>query len=367
MGAAVRLSLSLLAGFLLILSLAGCSGASDDPLAWLRPGSTPSARPGASVWVVGIPDLVLGSTDGGASWRVAHCGEITDSSLGDLWSVAFGDGAHGWALRRGKRESQVAILATSDGGVTWAWQYPAARGRLLAVAASDPDHAWAAGYAGDQPLLLATSDGGATWSAQPVPGRIGLYDIAFGDARHGWALGAGPPDNLGRSVVLATADGGAHWRVVYRAPASQHLRRLACNGQRRCWVAGWSDAAGSSTQGCILATQDSGRRWRLQPSLSTESLVDIAFPDARHGWAVGPDGTILATVDGGGSWVSQRVDERFDLKAVAFSDAEHGWALINKLALLATIDGGKTWSVVLPSQSPQYLVDITALEASAGR
>ena len=366
MGTVARLPLVLLVAFIAAVLLAGCGGEGKDRLAWLRPVSTPSARSGASIWVVGVPDVVLGSTDGGASWRVAYRGEITDDSLGDLWSVAFGDAAHGWAVRRGHSDSPTAILATSDSGATWVWQHPAAQGRLLAVAAIGASHVWAGGYTGARALLLATDDGGTTWSEQRVPGHLGLYAIAFSDVRHGWALGAGPPDNLGGSVVLATVDGGAHWRVVYRAAEAEHLRGLSCSGPRRCWVVGWTDAAGNKTQGRILMTQDGGRRWMARGLPPAEALVDVAFPDARHGWAVGSAGTILATSDGGGTWVPQRVDERFDLRAVAFSDAKHGWALIKSLALLVTTDGGKTWSVVLPSQSGWYLTDVTCFGPRGG-
>ena len=64
--------------------IAGCSaGVGSDPSSGLAPGPTPPARPGAYVWVVGAPDLVLGSVDGGATWKVSHRSD-TNIFTGDL-------------------------------------------------------------------------------------------------------------------------------------------------------------------------------------------------------------------------------------------------------------------------------------------
>ena len=354
----------LLVGVGLLAVLAGCGTHQGDPFAWLTPGPSLSARPGAHVWVVGLPDVVLASADGGSSWSVAHRGELTDESLGDLWGVAFGDAAHGWAVERGSGSPPTKILATSDGGVTWGWQYPGARGRLLAVAASGSQHAWAVGYSGTTGLLLATGDGGATWKKQVIPGHLELSDVAFSDARHGWALGADPDQTT--ASVLSTVDGGAHWRVSYKTKVA-HLSGLACSGPRRCWVVGSTYRSANQQPGFVVETKDGGKHWQAQRSVSTEPLSDVAFPDARHGWAVGLAGTILATSDGGTTWAAQHTDPRFSLRAVSFSDATHGWALIGHIALLATGDGGQTWTVVRPAGPGDALVALTCLGPGTAR
>jgi photosystem II stability/assembly factor-like uncharacterized protein len=351
--------------FLVVAVLAGCGTHQTNAPAGLTPGSPLPARAGAHVWVVGLPDLVLGSADGGASWRVAHRGGFTNDSLGDLWAVAFGDAQHGWAVERGSENRPVMILATSDGDATWKWQYPGPPGRLLAVAASGARHAWAVGYRGGTALLLATSDGGTTWRQQAVPPHIALYDVAFNDASHGWALGADRDQTT--FFVLSTVDGGAHWRVSYRTKTKvARLSRLASSGPHRCWVVGYTNVPPNQMPGFVVATRDGGAHWRIQTTVSTEALFDVAFPDARHGWAVGSSGTILATSDGGTTWVAQHSDRRETLKAVAFSDATHGWAMLGNVALLATTDGGKTWTVVRPTRAEYYLAAIACLGPSEG-
>ncbi len=61
-----------------------------------------------------------------------------------------------------------------------------------------PEHGWAVG--GDR--ILATSDGGAHWRVQDR-GRLDLTSVGFVNTRDGWAVGP--------AMLLATTDGGAHW------------------------------------------------------------------------------------------------------------------------------------------------------------
>ncbi|HMK92247.1 MAG TPA: hypothetical protein VK576_04550, partial [Thermoleophilia bacterium] len=62
-------------GLLAAVVGAGCNGNNETvglPGVLLRDGTPPSPRPGAHVWVVGNPQLVLTSADGGATWTVGH-------------------------------------------------------------------------------------------------------------------------------------------------------------------------------------------------------------------------------------------------------------------------------------------------------
>ena len=74
----------------------------------------------------------------------------------------------------------------------------------------------------------------------------------------------------------------------------------------------------------------------------------VAFPDARHGWAVGWGGDILVTSDGGAHWRVQRdIVEDLFLSDVTFADARHGW-IVGGGFILATSDGGRRWHTQLP-------------------
>jgi photosystem II stability/assembly factor-like uncharacterized protein len=227
-GACVSLGRGLLSIAIAVLgtaSLAACGSHPIDPSVALTPGPTPAARPGAFVWVVGAPSLVIGSGNGGATWQVRHRRASDNIVTDSLFAVAFGDASHGWAVRRAGGSLVATVLATANAGRTWRWQYPAPkRGELLSVAATDATHAWAAGYQGPGPhgkgLLIATSDGGKTWTRQRLPAGLVPLAVAFADARHGWAVADQTDNDFSPNVrycVLSTLDGGAHWRTSYAA------------------------------------------------------------------------------------------------------------------------------------------------------
>ncbi len=101
---------------------------------------------------------------------------------------------------------------------------------------------------------------------------------------------------------------------------------------------------------------------QLTPELDDAGLNDIAFVDARTGWAVGDRGVIWHTDDGGQNWQLQQSGTAARLTCVQFLDAERGWAAGYEVwpvlgqtrgVLLHTPDGGRHWhhdrNTLLPS------------------
>ena len=351
---------------LVAVGLVGCSVDLGDSDGGLVSGPTPPARAGAYVWVCGAPDLIMGSADGGATWQQCSRRPDGDIMAGDLWAIAFGDVDSGWAVRRGVTRPQATLLATTDAGRTWSEQSPGTRNaRLLAVAATDARHVWAVGEQrikglGGQGkgLVLASADGGATWTRQRLPAGLVPFRAAFADARHGWLI-AGGASHFDYHV-LATTDGGRHWRLSYSAPNGIALFGVAAAGPRRCWVVGYGE---HPQTGFAARTTDGGRHWTPQASVAPKGLLAVSFPDARSGWAVGDDGTVIATTDGGATWIAQDAGGGYQLTQVSFSDREHGWALIGHQALLTTGDGGRSWSVVRPMGTRDVLTGLATIDA----
>ena len=340
--------------------LAACGASHGAAEITLTPGPPPPARLGAYVWVCGLPDLVIGSADGGHTWQVRHRDASSDLIEGLLWAIAFGDRDHGWAVARGSSRLQARVLTTSDGGRTWSSRYLGVKsGWLYSVAASDARHVWAAGHQSlkaygflGKGLMLASSDGGRTWRRQRLPAGLVPTDVAFADARHGWAIAElnDAAANPYRYSVLSTSDGGARWRVRYTAASGETLNALAAVAADHCWAVGY---ASQQHAGLVVRTADGGLHWSAQRPVPHQDLEGVSFPDARDGWAVGSGGAVLVTHDGGATWAPQH-------SGVSFSDTQHGWALVGGRSLLITSDGGGSWSVLQPEGRGDLLLGITS-------
>ena len=230
---------------------------------------------------------------------------------------------------------------------------PAEQGHALGLACSDPLHAWAVGSAaGSHPLILATSDGGATWVRQGAGlDHAALSAVTFSDARHGWTVGHISSVTGWRepSFVLATSDGGRHWREVYRTNHGR-LFGIAASDRLHSWAVGSSaalDAHSEYAAAYIVATNDGGTHWKTQSAGRFEGLFDVTFADRLHGWAVGYKGTILATSDGGPTWAMQHSGPDLSMESVACTDASRAWAIAEGTSTLySTRDGGATWTAI---------------------
>lgn len=101
--------------------------------------------------------------------------------------------------------------------------------------------------------------------------------------------------------------------------------------------------------GVVLLSDDTGKSFRQAKSVPVSStLTGVAFPDDRHGWAVGHWGVVLYTEDGGDSWKLQRSDLANDqpLFSVYFRNEMEGWAVGLWSLMLHTVDAGAHWSAV---------------------
>jgi len=336
---------------LIMLAAAGCGPDADSaghsPGARWTPSSAPPPLPGERVWAVGVPDLVLVSDDGGATWRTTHRASPERENPGSvpvLWGVTSCGPSHGWAV------GATGILATSDGGTTWTLQHSDPRESLWAVACTDARHAWAVGWRRanvPSAVVLATTNGGSTWTRQRIGGDVRLRDVAFVDAAHGWVVGE---DERGQGRVFVTTDGGQSWHAQLTVRQAE-FSAVAVADARHAWVVGGTASVPASNDreyppALILSTRNGGKVWTEQLSGVSNMLKDVFFADNSHGWSVGAGGALLATTDGGSSWVPQHVRQQVELAAVAFSDAANGWVAAERHGLLVTRDGGRTWAIV---------------------
>ncbi len=155
----------------------------------------------------------------------------------------------------------------------WCWQSPAAGAHDLVDALFiDEQQGWAAGPG---PTILATRDGGATWAAQPVPrakqpadgadpalDRLDL--LRFADARNGIVA------SMLTGRLLRTGNGGGAWETVDGSGLSllsgawmPDARTLVLSGRR------WTASTQPYGEDVSRISTDGGLSWRDAAALVT--------------------------------------------------------------------------------------------------
>ena len=243
----------------------------------------------------------------------------------------------------------------------------------------------------------STGKGPARGSAEERE-QTTLFKVEVVDAQNAYAFGTNDLGSFG-SVVLKTADGGATWKCVLRATATELVAVDFLDAQNGVAV---------SDGGSIYTTTDGGATWAgtsdpdvltlrhgiLDPktigSAPYATVDGIVFRGAQTGWAFGSRDesqpakqgristvtrpTILRTSDGGATWSETKLAPSIPavtLKRGFFVDPQHGWAVGGDIdedvtgAVLRTTDGGATWTVVTPN-SKQIPNDIFFVDANRG-
>jgi photosystem II stability/assembly factor-like uncharacterized protein len=208
---------------------------------------------------------VVGSANGGASWRplnagLAGRGEGDRAFLIGALSVAHSpaapgkvyiglrgrgafssdDGGRRWHASRGLGRADVTALAahpwlaavawagtlgrgvfrTDDGGRRWRPAGPSSAGRLVTALAAEPLGATVV-YAGTVGGVYTSVDGGRTWRRGAGVGGRAVYAVVCDPVRAGFAY-AGTA-----AGVYRTADGGRHWRRLGTLPSAPVVEALA--------------------------------------------------------------------------------------------------------------------------------------------
>lgn len=317
----------------LAVSSCGASGT-------VAPVSTVAARPGLHVWALDPTGTLAATNDGGATWTTQAIVAPTSDVL--CRALTFADPRHGWVVGSGGE-----VFATADGGATWQAQVSGTEAQLRDVSFADASHGWAVGSKG---TLLATADGGRSWALRQLEGSLTFNGVVCLGARH--ILAVGSDVSSGAASIYRSSDGGRHWQLAHRAALTSYWD-VAAPDEQHCWVIGQDE---DSHKGLILSSEDGGAHWTTQytsPPLDIDTVslpffTSVAFTDATHGWAVGPNDTILATTDGGASWVAQDSGSQGRYRAVACSGPLEAWVVGTQslnAVVMNTSDGGSTWTL----------------------
>jgi len=256
-------------------------------------------------------------------------GTISASSAPSFTALAFPTAQAGWVLAQTPADPALAqIWRTGTAGSTWQVQWQGA-GNPLAITATDLAHAWAllacSAKAACGRELLATTDGGRHWrmiaTLPKAVNQVQFFSPALGVATSDRCLADLSLTHC-PGQVLVSRDGGAHWTSVLSG-AGPEFATASATGQ--LWAAevfpssfGYNGASPSDIK--FVTSTDGGHTWHLLGQLSH---LGVLSPEVQVTLAATPSGLAWATV--------------FD----QLSCAMHGCTAAE---LLHSGNGGRTWS-----------------------
>jgi photosystem II stability/assembly factor-like uncharacterized protein len=263
----------------------------------------------------GTASRIYKTENGGKSWTLQFENQISD---------AFYDCFAFWTPRRGITMSdsvngRFPVIRTTD-GEHWTDignKLPAAQSGEAAFAASGTcvateglRRAWIGTGGAQHARILATTDGGNTWAAYNTPivqgtPSSGVITVAFRDASHG-ILGGGElaaPTTFA-DTVARSRDGGKTWELRSRTPFAGAIYGLSYvskgrHGDDEDLVNAEDRGRDDDEEHTVVVTGPAGAAWTPDEGETWVSLPGVAnywavaFADKESGWLVGTDGRIL--------------------------------------------------------------------------
>jgi len=190
-----------------------------------------------------------------------------------------------------------AIILSAD-GQAWEQVNVPVRAALTAVYFADPQHGWAVGH---DAAIVATADGGKTWALQNFQPELEkpLLDVLFLDASRGFAVGA-------YGLLLGTEDAGASWTEVVAKNIQEDVDEVHFNSITRL-ANGNLFIAGEF--GMLAVSGDEGKTWTRLDSPYDSSFFGALPVGERGALVYGLRGNAYLTQDvRSGRWTKLDTD-----------------------------------------------------------
>ena len=257
------------------------------------------------------------TTDGGATWTQQFQNQLVG---------AFYDCFAFWTPTNGVAHSDSVNgvfpdLRTTD-GMTWQSiannMPPALPGEAsfsssgTCIATQGSSNAWITTGGSSIARILATTDGGNTWAAYNTPlhssPTAGGFSVAFRDASNG-ILGGGdlvPSNSYQAAQAASSHDGGQTWQLTTSPPLSYPIFGLAyltnttgVGGQLSKTLSKTKKSPTDYTRYVVATADIGGAAWTADEGATWNKLTGVtgywavAFANPQNGWMVGVNGSIL--------------------------------------------------------------------------
>jgi photosystem II stability/assembly factor-like uncharacterized protein len=297
--------------------------------------------------VIGVSTTgeVWRSDDGGVTWSERW---TAGGGPPAKWAVRFSDPLNGHVVGAGG-----AILATSDGGVTWTRVNRGISVDWNGIVAFSDSAVVLAGLYG---YVQTTADAGAHWLPQALDPPTFGRDTAFADISVAGATTAFAVGHWGG--LFKTTDQGATWTNLSAAlNPSYYPNAIAFTDESNGWIAGFDYDTGPKNY--IRRTHDGGITW--QTAALNVPAIDLDLI-GRTGYVLTTSEPLYKTTDGGSSWIALTMSTPTGSPTsnmhMSWASADVGYVAGFDGYLAKTTDGGATWTRVRGEQSGFVYLDV---------
>lgn len=223
--------------------------------------------------------VIVTTSNGGATWtpRVAGASE-------DLWGVSCPSATRCYATG-----GSGTLLASTDGGVTWA-SSNSGIGSSTLYGISCPT-ATTCFVGSEDSHVYKTTNGGTSWAA--TTGSVGLRPsgVSCPDVNHCVVTDGG-------NKTSTTTDGGTTWTtstVILPGNTGFSLWGISCTSDLDCTASGGTGSV-AAHQSLVVTTTNGGSTWThvITPA-NTRGTTSVGCNKAGC-WAVGANGVIISNV-----------------------------------------------------------------------
>jgi photosystem II stability/assembly factor-like uncharacterized protein len=241
---------------------------------------------------------------------------------------------------------------------------------ITAVSCASATHCLAGATDAKGSALIATANGGATWRVVYTTTRFDAIDgIDCSSAAH--CLAIGDVDERTSAAFLETTDGGAVWST-HAGPASLALAgALSCANDSDCWAVG---LAKDRFEAAVARTTDGGRVWTAEsiPAIETAMSSPFGISCASAADCVVTGEAALTTTNGGKTWTRHSTPGGVPLGPVTCPSTRDCYAIFNVTSavptneetfLYSSVNGGATWEDVL--SAPRGVISLDNVSCPA--
>ncbi len=254
----------------------------------------------------GLGGKVLVTSDGGKTWTV----HAVSSSLAEVQAVSCPTTTDCWSSGLATDSIDVVVYRSSDGGASWKFvktpKLTVPMSNLSGISCVNRDDCIVTGYG-----VQKTRDGGISWTSISLK-RFVLDAVTCMSKSYCIAVSnvtSAVPSHESSSIYT-TANFGSLWTNRVTGRRVTDLDGISCPSASRCVSVGGGYTPKGKTQytswGAIETTRDGGTSWKQKQDVDVSYLFDVSCakgsPDCIAVGVAKSAGAILKSTNYGASW-----------------------------------------------------------------